>query len=252
MSNDSSAKYAENAAILGADAEGKPLRSAVCCPLMLAESVMGAILVECFRQDAYTERNFETARALASYIAIALNNARQSDELKAKAAELEQASRTDALTGLYNRRHAMEKLEEERVRFQRSARPFSIVICDIDFFKKVNDAHGHDCGDAVLKTLAGLLRRHIRGQDCLARWGGEEFLLLLPETGKEGAAVLAEKLRKRVEEHEFTYAGSKIPVTMTFGVAEYAGDYDIDAAIVGADGALYKGKNGGRNRVVVF
>jgi diguanylate cyclase (GGDEF)-like protein len=252
MLNGNDALFTENASVLGAAYEGGQPRSVICCPLTLADRVTGVIVAQSFRADAYAESNLETVKALASYIAIALNNSGQSEELKAKAEELELASRTDALTGLYNRRHAIEKIEEERIRFQRNARPFSIVICDIDLFKKVNDVYGHDCGDSVLKSLAGLLGRHIRKQDCLARWGGEEFLLLLPETNAAGAAVLAEKLRKRVEEFEFTYAGLKLPITMTFGVAEYLSEYGVDACIVGADSALYKGKNSGRNCVVTF
>jgi diguanylate cyclase (GGDEF)-like protein len=252
MQNDSEVFYTENAAMQGAGGEGRKPKSVICCPLRLMDSITGVITVQSYQTNAYSERNLETIKALASYIAIALNNSRQSDELKAKAAELELALRTDALTGLYNRRHVLEKIDEERIRFQRNARPFSIVICDIDFFKKVNDVYGHDCGDAVLKALAGLLGRHIRKQDCLARWGGEEFLLLLPETSKAGASVLAKKLRQRVEEFEFAYAGLKLPITMTFGVAEYISDFGIDACIVGADSALYKGKNSGRNCVVTF
>ena len=251
MLNDSEILFTENVSLQSTAGGSRP-RSVICCPLKLSDSITGVIVVQSDRSGAYSEKNLETVKALASYVAIALNNSRQSDELKAKAEELELASRTDALTGLYNRRHVLEKIEEERIRFQRNTRPFSIVICDIDFFKKVNDVYGHDCGDAVLKSLASLMNKHIRKQDCLARWGGEEFLLLLPETNAAGASVLAEKLRKRVEEYEFAYAGLKLPITMTFGVAEYISEYGIDACIVGADSALYKGKNSGRNCVVTF
>lgn len=245
-------RFTENAAMPGSMAEGAPPRSIVCCPLTLSGRVTGVLAAQSRRENAYSERNLETVKALASYIAIALNNAQQSEELRAKAKELEFTSHTDALTGLNNRRRVMEKLSEEAVRFQRNQRPFSVIICDVDHFKKVNDTYGHDCGDAALKALTGLMQRHIRKQDCLARWGGEEFLLLLPETNAAGAAVLAEKLRRRIGEFEFSYAGAKIPLTMTFGVAEYIRDYGVDACIVGADSALYKGKTDGRNRVVIF
>ncbi len=244
--------FTENASILGERDDCKPPKSSLCCPLTLADRITGIILVQSCHSNAFNERHMETIKALASFIAIALNNSRQSEELKAKARELELASRTDPLTGLYNRRHLMEKIEEERVRYKRNGRPFSVIICDIDYFKKVNDVYGHDCGDAVLKSLSTLLSRHIRKQDCLGRWGGEEFLMLLPETTAEGATVLAEKLRKRIEDYEFTYAGIRIPLTMTFGVAQYNDDYGVDACIVGADSALYKGKSNGRNCVVTF
>jgi diguanylate cyclase (GGDEF)-like protein len=252
MLGDAADHFTENVAMPGSGAMGKWPNSIICCPLSLSDRIMGVIAVQSHAAYAYSERNLETIRALACYITIALNNAQQSEELEARAKDLELASRTDVLTGLNNRRHAMEKINEECVRFQRSGRPFSIIICDIDYFKKVNDSYGHDCGDAALKALAGLLGRHIRKQDCLARWGGEEFLLLLPETNAAGAAMLAEKLRRRVEEFEFTYAGAKLPFTMTFGVAEFIRDYGVDACIVGADSALYKGKSDGRNRVVIF
>lgn len=252
MLGEADALYTENIALHGKQNGCMSPRSSICCPLILADRITGIILVQSVKPNAYTERNLETIKALASFIAIALNNSRQSEELKAKARELEMASRTDPLTGLYNRRHMLEKIDEERIRFQRNMRVFSVVICDIDFFKKVNDVCGHDCGDAVLKALANLLGRHIRKQDCLARWGGEEFLLLLPETNSAGASILAEKLRKRIEEFEFIYAGIKLPITMTFGVAQFISDYGIDACIVGADSALYKGKSNGRNCVVTF
>lgn len=252
MLGDSDSMFTENVAINTGDKCCYLPKSSICCPLTLTEEIVGVLLVQSCHRDAYTDRNLETIKALASFIAIALNNSRQSEELKAKARELELASRTDPLTGLFNRRHLMEKIEEERLRYKRSSRPFSVIICDIDFFKKVNDMYGHDCGDAVLKSLANLLGRHIRKQDCLGRWGGEEFLILLPETNSEGAATLAEKLRKRIEEYEFNYAGMKLPITMTFGVAQYNDEYGVDACIVGADSALYKGKSNGRNCVVVF
>ena len=252
MLGNAEALFTENAASYSKPDDCEKPKSTICCPLLLVDRITGVILVQSCRQNAFTERNLETVKALASFIAIALNNSRQSGELKAKARELELASRTDPLTGLFNRRHLLEKIEEERVRYQRNTRPFSVIICDIDHFKKVNDVYGHDCGDAVLKAIAGLLGRLIRKQDCLGRWGGEEFLLLLPETAAEGATVLAEKLRKRVEEHEFVYVGLKLPITMTFGVAQYNNDYGIDACIVGADSALYKGKSNGRNCVVTF
>ncbi len=244
--------FTENASMMTKAGGCLAPKSSLCCPLTLADRITGVILVQSCQPNAYSERHMETIKALASFIAIALNNSHQSEELKAKARELELASRTDPLTGLYNRRHLMEKIQEECVRHKRSNRPFSIIICDIDFFKRVNDVYGHDCGDAVLKALSSLLGRHIRKQDCLGRWGGEEFLMLLPETAAEGAGVLAEKLRRRVEDYEFAYAGMKLPLTITFGVAQYNDDYGVDACIVGADSALYKGKSNGRNCTVTF
>jgi len=163
----------------------------------------------------------------------------------------ENASKHDALTGLSNRRDIMEKIEEEQERSVRSDKPFTLIMCDIDHFKRINDDFGHDSGDYVLKMIAHLLKDQVRGIDCSSRWGGEEFLIMLVETDLDGGQNVAERIRKRIEKSVFTYKDTKIPVTMTFGLSMYQGTGDdIEACIKRADNALYEGKNQGRNRVV--
>ncbi len=164
--------------------------------------------------------------------------------------KLDQAARSDPLTGLANRRAMMEWLEREAVRSQRNKRNFSVTLCDIDFFKKFNDTWGHDCGDFVLQEIAESLKNSLRAQDIVARWGGEEFLMLLPETTLNGAVVLAEKIRRTIEHSIFPFQGMDLTVTMSFGVAEYERSRTIDECIKQADEALYKAKEKGRNCVV--
>ncbi len=171
---------------------------------------------------------------------------------KRRAAELlEKLSRTDPLTGLANRRALLESLERERQRSERQGRAFAVVLLDIDHFKQFNDRHGHEVGDRVLVAVAGALRSGARALDEVARWGGEEFLVLLPDCDAAGAADLAARMRERVRGLEIAGAGGPLEVTATFGVAARRAGEDADALLRRADGALYRGKEAGRDRVVV-
>lgn len=164
--------------------------------------------------------------------------------------KMETLARTDPLTKLSNRRDFLEKFDLELHRFERNKIPFSVILCDIDDFKLVNDQYGHDSGDFVLVGIAELMKAAVRKQDVVGRWGGEEFILLLPETNIEGAVRVAEGLRKNLEDKTFYFNGEALAVTMTFGVSRFDGDMDIDTCIKRADEALYSGKREGKNRVV--
>jgi diguanylate cyclase (GGDEF)-like protein len=164
---------------------------------------------------------------------------------------MESLAMTDALTKLPNRRRMRELLEAERVRCARDGHPFGVVLGDLDAFKLINDTRGHDCGDHVLGEVAATLRRVLRGQDTVARWGGEEFLFLLPDTDLRGAGVVAEKLRGALEAARISFAERRVPVAMTFGVAVCMRGTTIEDAIARADRALYLGKHAGRNQVVL-
>ncbi|WP_160691734.1 diguanylate cyclase [Clostridium sp. C2-6-12] len=166
--------------------------------------------------------------------------------------KLEVIATTDPLTSLSNRREVTKKLNEEQIRFQHNNTPFSIIIADIDYFKNVNDTYGHNSGDYILKTLAQILKNSCRKQDIISRWGGEEFLLLLPGTNAYGATVLAEKLRSKIENTTFDTGEYKIKVTLTFGINVYDKSQNIDTLISKADSALYEGKQRGRNCVVIY
>jgi diguanylate cyclase (GGDEF)-like protein len=169
-------------------------------------------------------------------------------EIEAKMKEL---AMTDALTTLANRRQMIATLELERARYERNGRSFGVIIADIDDFKRINDSLGHECGDRVLVDLAATMRTALRAQDRIARWGGEEFLILLPETDRSGAEIVAEKLRGAIEDSSFTFKGDRWPVTMTFGVATLERPITIDECVRRADEALYQGKAKGKNCVVL-
>jgi len=164
--------------------------------------------------------------------------------------KLELISKTDPLTGLYNRRFAMEELENEFINYKKTKNKFSVIIADIDHFKKINDNFGHDCGDQVLKKVAQNLQNAVGERGFVSRWGGEEFLILLPETEIEDARILANTVRKISEEEIIEYNGIQVSITLTFGVTVNE-DYEmIDDTIKKADDALFIGKNQGRNCVV--
>lgn len=162
---------------------------------------------------------------------------------------MQRMAEDDYLTGLYNRRKGQELLDYEFNRSRRYDSRFSVIMLDIDYFKQTNDEFGHSTGDQVLKGIAMLLRDDVRVADMVTRWGGEEFLIICPETDLEGAAQLAEKLRRRIEQYEFPVCGHK---TVSFGVAAYEkADATVERLVARADDALYEAKNSGRNRVDV-
>ena len=156
----------------------------------------------------------------------------------------------DGLTEIFNKRKYEEEAEREVARAVRHRRPLSLILCDIDRFKQVNDSYGHLCGDFVLKGIAQVSREFLRPEQIFARVGGEEFAILSPEVDLAGALALAEKLRQRLAEHEFVFAGLHVTITCSFGVGELTADlttpHELYAA---ADRALYAAKRNGRNRV---
>lgn len=164
--------------------------------------------------------------------------------------KLEELSRKDPLTGLSNRRDILEKIDYQVKLFKRTKEPFALILGDLDNFKQINDIYGHNCGDMVLREVALKMVKLLRGQDTVARWGGEEFLILLPRTNREGARLIAERLRKALSETEFECDGNKIRVSISFGVTVY--DYsedDINIYLKKADEALYLCKASGKNQV---
>ena len=155
----------------------------------------------------------------------------------------------DQLTGLYNRRYVQRKLELVQNKSIETGVPFSVAIGDIDFFKKVNDTYGHECGDAVLMDVSARMRELMKGRGFAARWGGEEFLLVFESYRLEMAADSLEDLLNVIRSRTIAFQGEKVKVTMTFGVVEGSGDR-LDSIIGSADEKLYYGKNNGRNQVV--
>ncbi|WP_456383058.1 GGDEF domain-containing protein [Hydrogenimonas sp.] len=178
-------------------------------------------------------------------------------ELRQKVRVLEEALRkerkrssTDTLTKLPNRRAIDDFIKKQEASYKRYKDDYSIVLFDIDHFKSVNDTYGHDAGDVVLASFGKMLRRYSREVDFVGRWGGEEFLVVLPKTGKEGAKVFAEKLRDLVARSKFMYKGTRIPITVSGGVEDRKSSGNLEEMLKRADENLYLAKEGGRNKIV--
>lgn len=169
-------------------------------------------------------------------------------ERKLAEEELRRLAATDKLTGAYNRTKCHEILEREIERVKRHNQPLSIIIFDIDRFKKVNDRYGHSAGDYVLKTVADIVRESIRKIDYFVRWGGEEFMIISSETNLKEGSALAERIREIIESSTFKDVGK---VTVSFGVTEFRANDTEDSLIKRADDAMYEAKKKGRNRVEV-
>jgi len=210
-------------------------------PLIAKSAVVGVMRLEDRRDGIpFNPDDSDLFQLLGSQIAIAINNA----QLYAMAV-------TDGLTHLYVRRYFDLRMDEEFTQAKRYRRPFSIMLFDIDHFKDCNDTHGHQTGDVVLQQFAQLLRQNTRKADISCRYGGEEMMVILPETRLDEAAVLANKLCARIREYAFDGAGAtEISITASIGVAEFNDDYETpDAMVKAADEALYRAKQLGRNRV---
>jgi diguanylate cyclase (GGDEF)-like protein len=208
------------------------------------------VLTLCLLGDIFRELKIfplPSGLPLVGFVVLFLAAARS---LNDRFEEEESASRTDALTGLLNRRGFLESGDGALVRARRSGKPLSVAIADVDHFKVVNDTLGHAAGDAALKALAAALRASLRAQDTVARWGGEEFILLLPDTGREGAEKVAEFLRAAAADLPISYEGKSIGLTVSLGVAEHHPGRSFEETIGEADTALYLAKDKGRNCVV--
>jgi diguanylate cyclase (GGDEF)-like protein len=185
-------------------------------------------------------------KVFTEQIALALSNLKLRDSLR-------QQSIRDPLTGLFNRRYLEESLLLEIQRAKRSNSPFSILMIDLDHFKRFNDTHGHEAGDIVLQNLGRFLQRHIRGGDIACRYGGEEFTLVLPGTSLELAQQRAEELNAGVRALHVDFNGSSLgPLSISAGVATFPNHGEsVELVLQSADMALYQAKNEGRDRVVV-
>lgn len=161
--------------------------------------------------------------------------------------QLEHVSITDPLTGLANRLRLDDAMKAESKRAQKQQKPLSIIMLDIDHFKSVNDTYGHSIGDAVLKKIASLMAKSVRGEDIPGRWGGEEFLIIMRDTDITGATQMAEGLRRQIEAQDYPKVGRK---TASFGVAQFKNNETLTTFINRADEALYEAKETGRNKVI--
>ena len=216
-------------------------------PLRRGMHSIGALVVGSMEQGALAPRSLRTARMFAQLAASSLEAAWELEEANVQ-------SQTDPLTGLWNRRRfndTMSRVLNETDRFGGSC---GLIMCDIDLFKAVNDTHGHEAGDEILKSVAAALLEKVRTTDLCARIGGEELCVVLPQTSPQGSLELAERLRAAVERSAVAWKGKELRVTASFGVASYmagGGDNEKKRLFEAADAALYKAKRNGRNRVEV-
>ena len=211
------------------------------------DRAIGVINISRPTTQAFSQQERETLRAVSHLIGMQIVNARLFREVKEDAVK-------DALTELNNRRHGEDSIQREFNRAHRFERQFSILIIDIDHFKKYNDRYGHPQGDVILKEFAALMSSSLRDVDYIARWGGEEFLAILPNTEEAGAVQAAEKICRNVRRHPFPKRSSqpKRHFTVSIGVATYPEHgQSVDSLIEAADKALYEAKGAGRDQVAV-
>ncbi len=225
------------------------IKSLICTPVIVRGEVKGIIHIDSKKPNAFTKKDVEFVEILSSQISIAFERALLFKKTK-------DLSIIDPLTSCYNRRKLMEDLEHEINRCKRYGRRFSILMIDIDWFKNYNDFHGHLKGDELLKIISSLLIRNVRGADSVYRYGGEEFLILLPELGKRDAFIVGEKLRKIIENWTFEGESRSQPnksITISVGVATFPDDgITKEGLLQVCDSALYRAKDTGKNRVIAF
>jgi diguanylate cyclase (GGDEF)-like protein len=218
--------------------------SSIIAPLLLGGEALGAISLESYRPYAFTQPDLDLLVSFAATATTAIQNAQLH-------AEVQRQAITDTLTGLYNRRGFFELGRREVERAIRFGRPLTAVMFDIDYFKNVNDLYGHAVGDKLLINLTTRLLQELRQIDLLGRYGGDEFVALLPETDLSNAMSVAERLRKVVASTKVTGPSMSVKISLSAGVATLSSDSrDLNSLLQQADQALYEAKRQGRDRVV--
>ena len=238
----------EGQAEAGSRQDREPSFALLLVPLVAGNQTLGVIQFERDAPGTFTRRDLSRIQALASQAAATLANVRAHRDIYSQAV-------TDALTGLHNRRHMQTALADECRRAQRYGHPLSVIMLDVDGFKSYNDTYGHVQGDVLLRMLAGILQTTVRGVDTVGRFGGEEFVVVLPETPPEEAFQAAERLRLAVARTSFPghadEPDASVLKTISLGVATFPSvTEDAQALVTLADDALYRAKRGGRNRTV--
>ena len=210
-------------------------------PLIVGGQAVGVLGVR--TRDGLPSERRHVVEAAAALLAVSVKNAQLFREVRDNSVR-------DPLTGCFTKAHALEVIDAELRRARRSQTPVTMIMFDIDHFKDVNDRHGHLCGDAVLSTIGKRMKDVLRGSDLKCRYGGEEFLVLLPETPLHGARRVAETLRREIAERPVPWAGEALTITASFGLAQtLPGEVNVEAVIARADQALYRAKDDGRNCV---
>jgi diguanylate cyclase (GGDEF)-like protein len=222
----------------------KGVHSFLGVPVVFQGRATGLIALYNFGDLAFTEDDAQVAELFASQVAIAMDNSRRVEQMEHQAV-------TDQLTGLYNRRAFAGMAAKEVGRARRYQRPLALILFDIDHFKLVNDTHGHPIGDQVLQVMTKLVSKTIRATDMICRYGGDEFIVLMPEAGRDEALAMAERLREEISRMTVVTSGGTLTLTVSLGVADLdpRGDEDIDGLINRADRAMYQAKAAGRDQV---
>lgn len=219
-----------------------PVASVLVLPLMVHDQPLGTLVLGARRRGVFGDAVRPTLELLARHVAVSLANARM-------VKKLEDLATTDGMTGLFNKRALLDLAASKLTAASRFNRKLSVVVADIDFFKKVNDNYGHDIGDVVIKGLGEVLRKCKRSTDSVARFGGEEFVAVCEETDSKGALLLAERIREELGRAVFNTPKGPLKVTCSLGVATFPeAGRDWDSLFKSADEALYASKHGGRNR----
>gem|GEM_PF-804153 len=224
--------------------EKDEIRSALVVPISVRGEVLGAFGVYSAKKDRFTEKDEALLMAIGSQTGVAVENARLYEQTL-------DLARMDGLTCMFNRRHLMERLAQEIDRAERYQNSLSLMILDMDKFKSFNDAYGHIKGDELLKAFSSILKDTVRTSDIAGRYGGEEFCVVLPNTSIKGAALIAERIRKAVEGLAIPMAEGQPAAgrTVSVGVTEFSSGDSLEKLLAAADAALYRAKDGGRNRV---
>ena len=221
------------------------MQSLLVLPLVAGDRAAGTIVLASRRQAVFTRQVRILLQVIADQAALSWENA-------IMVRKLEDLATRDGLTGLLNRRVFQEALSRKMAEARRSGTRLSLIMSDLDHFKSVNDTHGHQAGDLVLTRFAAVIRRNVREVDLACRYGGEEFVVVCPDTDGPGALLLAERIRREMEREEMDSGAARIRVTCSLGVATYPEHAGVpDALVAAADESLYEAKHGGRNRVVV-
>ncbi len=223
------------------------LKSHLTLPLAVEEEIIGCVSLNSDQPNAYDAQDLQFFSVIGYQMAATLKHFQRFSSVKTMAIY-------DTLTGLYNRRYLEERLITETQKAFYGGSPLSLVMVDIDHFKKVNDTFGHTTGDLVLKEIASLLKNSVRKKDTVARYGGEEFILILPEAGLEETTIIAERIRRQIENTPFEMEQTRLNLTVSLGISNFPSHHarSKEDLVKMADQALYDAKRGGRNRVCIF
>jgi diguanylate cyclase (GGDEF)-like protein len=252
----------------------KLFSSVLVIPLIMQKKVFGALVLFKSKRN-FNRHHYKLVNTFAPRAAVHLDNARlyqltketalENAKLYVNISKLYQQATLDELTGLYNRNFSMQRIKEEIKKAWRLKQPLSLIFIDLDFFKKINDSHGHQTGDQLLTEFGSFIKNLIRDYDVACRFGGEEFVILLPHTNAENAFELAERLREKVSKHRFCAPVKNLQITASFGVSSLPDlpeppkqlneeflNTKMENLVNKADEALYQAKESGRNRVIIL